>query len=224
MASWILITCNCKRPVSSLHSSLTSYRYRSREHDTEDEPWDPITGGASALVGTLSSMSMGIADLPTEALKALQIHPDAPKSKAKSKQSSSANPAAESTKAGEPSKEPEEQGSAQNSNDAGPAVAHAVVRNMANATTESEPSNTAAPAAPAAPSSQIESAPTKFDMETAMETGKGVFQFASAGIKSPMDFTLGRWQRIWLRLLRRHNRTRHATSRRCQKGRGCWVF
>jgi len=134
---------------------------------------------------------MGIADLPTEALKALQIHPDAPKSKSKSKQSSSANPAAQSMKAGEPSEEPEERGSAQDSNDAGPAVAHAVVRNMANATTESEPSNTASRAAPAAPSPQNESAPVKFDMETAMETGKGVFQFASAGIKSPMDFTLG---------------------------------
>ncbi|KAL9072485.1 MAG: hypothetical protein Q9157_005069 [Trypethelium eluteriae] len=50
--------------------------YRPREYETDDGPWDPITGGASAVIGTAGSMLMGIADFPIETLKALRIHPD----------------------------------------------------------------------------------------------------------------------------------------------------
>lgn len=52
-------------------SLLIYIRYRPREYDSEDGPWDPITGGASAIIGTLTSLSMGIADLPVEVLKSL---------------------------------------------------------------------------------------------------------------------------------------------------------
>ncbi|KAI9805891.1 MAG: hypothetical protein M1825_000505 [Sarcosagium campestre] len=45
--------------------------YRPREYDSEDGPWDPISGGASALLGTLGSLMMGVADFPVEILKAL---------------------------------------------------------------------------------------------------------------------------------------------------------
>ena len=47
--------------------------YRPREYDSEDGPWDPFTGGASALIGTISSLMMGVADLPLEALKSFKI-------------------------------------------------------------------------------------------------------------------------------------------------------
>lgn len=53
--------------------------YRPREYDTEDGPWDPITGGATAIVGTATSMMMGFADFPVEAMRALRIHPDTAK-------------------------------------------------------------------------------------------------------------------------------------------------
>lgn len=53
--------------------------YRPREYETGDGPWDPITGGASAIIGTISSMMMGVADFPVETLKALRVHPDAAK-------------------------------------------------------------------------------------------------------------------------------------------------
>ncbi|KAL8694582.1 MAG: hypothetical protein Q9218_000764 [Villophora microphyllina] len=49
--------------------------YRPREYDAEDGPWDPITGGASAIMGTIGSMMMGVADLPIELLRALRIKP-----------------------------------------------------------------------------------------------------------------------------------------------------
>ncbi|KAI9703540.1 MAG: hypothetical protein M1820_005844 [Bogoriella megaspora] len=68
--------------------------YRPREYVTEDGPWDPITGGATALIGTMSSMMMGVADFPIETLKALRIHPDS-----KSKASSSSSTKAPSSKA-----------------------------------------------------------------------------------------------------------------------------
>lgn len=56
--------------------------YRPTEWDTEGEPWDPITGSSLALIETMGSMAMGVADMPVQALKALRIHPDASKGKA----------------------------------------------------------------------------------------------------------------------------------------------
>ena len=50
-------------------------RYRPQEYDSEDGPWDPISGGASALLGTLSSLMMGFADFPVEILRALKSKP-----------------------------------------------------------------------------------------------------------------------------------------------------
>ncbi len=50
-------------------------RYRPREYDSEDGPWDPISGGASALLGTLGSLMMGFADFPVEILRALKVKP-----------------------------------------------------------------------------------------------------------------------------------------------------
>lgn len=47
--------------------------YRPREYDTEDGPWEPITGGASALIGTIGNLTMGIADFPIEVLRSLRI-------------------------------------------------------------------------------------------------------------------------------------------------------
>jgi UDP:flavonoid glycosyltransferase YjiC (YdhE family) len=46
--------------------------YRPKEYETDDGPWDPVTGGASALIGTIGQFSMGIADFPVEILKSLK--------------------------------------------------------------------------------------------------------------------------------------------------------
>ena len=54
---------------------LTRTRYRPREYDSEDGPWDPISGGASALLGTIGSLMMGFADFPVEILRALRVRP-----------------------------------------------------------------------------------------------------------------------------------------------------
>ena len=56
--------------------------YRPREYDPDDGPFDPISGGASALVGTIGSLMMGFADFPVEILRALKIKPAEPPKKA----------------------------------------------------------------------------------------------------------------------------------------------
>ncbi len=48
------------------------HSYRAREYETEDGPWDPITGGATALLGTIASLSMGVADFPIEIFRAVK--------------------------------------------------------------------------------------------------------------------------------------------------------
>ena len=204
------------------------FRYRPREHDTDYGPPDPITGGASALVGTMGNMAMGVADLPVAALKALKIHPDAkkpkpaadpgPKADSDSKEGSvplqdldKKDQKADEEKPGsvaDPSATPhpednEDDGQQQE-------MAHAIGQEMAAQNEAAQKEHAAkaeeqdkqgakksseAPQQGAASASSAEAAPEKktvdkADIDTAIGTGKGAFKFVSAGIKSPMDFTL----------------------------------
>jgi hypothetical protein len=52
---------------------LKFFRFRPREYDLEDGPWDPISGGASALLGTLASLMIGAAGMPTGIIRALKV-------------------------------------------------------------------------------------------------------------------------------------------------------
>ncbi|KAH8821983.1 putative glucosyl/glucuronosyl transferase [Xylogone sp. PMI_703] len=47
--------------------------FRPQEYYTDEGPWDPISGGFTAAFGALSSMAMGVADFPSETLKAFRI-------------------------------------------------------------------------------------------------------------------------------------------------------
>ncbi|KAG9229897.1 glycosyltransferase family 1 protein [Amylocarpus encephaloides] len=62
--------------------------YRSKEYETDEGPWDPITGGASALLGTIASLSMGVADFPIEIFKKTKTTHEAIKTAVKEKNSS----------------------------------------------------------------------------------------------------------------------------------------
>lgn len=64
--------------------------FRSREYEADEGPTDPISGGATAIVGTFSTMMMGVADMPIETLKALKIHPDAAKASKQKKSEAAA--------------------------------------------------------------------------------------------------------------------------------------
>jgi UDP:flavonoid glycosyltransferase YjiC (YdhE family) len=79
---------------------------RAREYQTDEGPWDPISGAASALTGTATSMMMGVADMPIQTLKLLNIHPDAraasKKGKERAQGSESISNAGESSRPGRP--------------------------------------------------------------------------------------------------------------------------
>ncbi|KAI0385585.1 putative glucosyl/glucuronosyl transferase [Hypomontagnella monticulosa] len=47
--------------------------FRAQEYYTDEGPWDPISGGFTAICRALGNMAMGIADLPSETVKALPI-------------------------------------------------------------------------------------------------------------------------------------------------------
>lgn len=83
-----------------------SCRARARGYQTDEGPWDPISGAASALTGTATSMMMGVADMPIQTLKLLNIHPDAraasKKGKEKANSSGDASNTGESSRPGRP--------------------------------------------------------------------------------------------------------------------------
>jgi UDP:flavonoid glycosyltransferase YjiC (YdhE family) len=45
--------------------------HRSKEYNTEFGPWEPISGGASALIGTTTNIMLGIGDIPREIFQLL---------------------------------------------------------------------------------------------------------------------------------------------------------
>ncbi|KAF2689919.1 glycosyltransferase family 1 protein [Lentithecium fluviatile CBS 122367] len=47
--------------------------FRPQEHYIDEGPWDPISGGFTAFLGAVGGMMMGLADVPSETWRALQI-------------------------------------------------------------------------------------------------------------------------------------------------------
>lgn len=212
--------------------------FRPREYETDGGPWDPITGGATALIGTMSTMMLGVADFPIETLKALKIHPDAAKkSKTDGKKTEgAAGSSAESTKSentGRPSDDTGAPRSTSPSRTSSP-------RSMSETPMTSDAASSRAPSTfsleesmaklnsgplspgsssngqrripssmadalsgqlnprprsrsgsrPRSPKGLMSSNPGGL-LQTATDTGKGVNRIVGAGLKSPMDFTLG---------------------------------
>ena len=79
--------------------SANACRFRAREFVPDEGPWDPFSGAAGALMGTATSMMMGVADMPIQTLKLLQIHPDSRSRKGKEKATGTETPSS-----GEPSR------------------------------------------------------------------------------------------------------------------------
>ncbi len=75
----------------------TSGRARAREYQIDEGPWDPVSGAASALTGTATSIMMGVADMPIQTLKLLNIHPDARAASKKGKERAQGTDDASST-------------------------------------------------------------------------------------------------------------------------------
>ena len=200
--------------------------YRPKEYETDDGPWDPITGATTALVGTMSAMMLGVADFPIETLKALKIHPDSTKAgqSSSSGKASTASVHSEdptpskgssiSTASGQASDDTSVQPSSSSmttSNDSAStfnleesmAKLHAspISRGQSFSRTDSAANSTHEASQGGEDTSQKPStSQTKSSgkaisspqdaIQTGIETGKGVQRIVSAGLKSPMDFTV----------------------------------
>ena len=71
--------------------------YRSCEYDVDEGPPEPITGGASALIGTLSEIGAGVADMPVEILRAMKFEDHKKKAAANADSTGSSTPNENST-------------------------------------------------------------------------------------------------------------------------------
>lgn len=217
-------------------ASLTLYR--PREYDTEDGPWDPISGGASALIGTIASLTMGVADFPIEIFRAAKHKrqkSDAKETAGQSSPSGSSTPSLSSNSNSrldldllpEEGKEPslkENTGpssgpstkssyeSTTRSSKEAPTSPETSLSSMASISgrprgrslrealrsayprsrsssrdSRTSPSRSKRCGTPPAP----EFDPSKLTLENATRAGKGVSRIVAAGMKSPLDFTLG---------------------------------
>ncbi|KAI5367462.1 putative UDP-glucuronosyl/UDP-glucosyltransferase, ubiquitin interacting [Septoria linicola] len=224
--------------------------YRPREYEADEGPWDPITGGATALIGTMSTMMLGVADFPIETLKALGIHPDA-KAKRESKKegkkpagperTDSSSASVKSGLTGDPSEKTaysasgtsspsgvmtprsntdnsltsaaqarsdSRTGSSFNFQDsltrlnAGPlspgseSGRKSTSSSMANALggqlgSDSRSQSASRPRTPERSGSGLKDIDWKSQFQTGTDTAKGVHRIVGAGLKSPLDFTMG---------------------------------
>ncbi|KAF7961159.1 hypothetical protein EAE96_000826 [Botrytis aclada] len=198
--------------------------YRSKEYETDDGPWDPISGGATALLGTIASLSMGVADFPIEIFRKVKREKEA-HAAAKETSSASATPKssmqgrsqdhlllderslssvdASLLRASDSAVKTSFESSQQSSND---------IDTPSTPSTQSSISHTASPGIKHTNSlrqvlkENIESRqsrndsgsetpkefdPSKLTIENAVGAGKGISRIVGAGLKSPMDFTLG---------------------------------
>ncbi|KAI9842751.1 MAG: hypothetical protein M1837_006934 [Sclerophora amabilis] len=218
--------------------------YRPREYVTEDGPWEPITGAATALLGTIGSLVMGVADFPMDIFKALKHKPHGhspshSKSKegGKSDSSGSETPNVEfqSGNAGssDPTSGPQSPSSPVGRTDSNTSEAHSLdptsailppgvdhlqspvstggepmsptksqrsskshVRAMSSVMrSHSSRSRSHSRDGSTTPSGssrkQAEPFGEQMSLEAALGAGKGVGRIVEAGLKSPMDFTLG---------------------------------
>lgn len=218
---------------------LTFNRYRPKEYDSEDGPWDPISGGASALLGTIGSLAMGFADFPVEVLRAMRIKPAEESktgtasepisrsatleahAKTPDASSGSSDAAAKLKSPMEPEKASVDRASTENNVDTTSATdPQSVQSSHDSATHGNHRSNTGLPkilhrsSTPhaeeasvhrSATDASISSEPSssqhphrsftgnqagQISLEAALGAGKGIGRIVSAGLKSPMDFTL----------------------------------
>jgi hypothetical protein len=172
------------------------YSYRAREYVTDEGPWDPITGAASALTGTATSLMMGVADMPIETLKLLNIHPDMRSSKKGKERAGNAD--------GNSNEEPNVAGrsnSAMSGNSTptalqSPGLGAGDSKNpeMVHSTTPGTPSHRSetptVPRTGTSSSSQFSNNLKNMQVESAVDTGKGLARIVGAGFRSPMDFSL----------------------------------
>ncbi|RDW73139.1 putative glucosyl glucuronosyl protein [Coleophoma cylindrospora] len=211
--------------------------YRPREYETDDGPWDPISGGASALLGTIASLGMGVADFPIEIFRAMKSKKATTSTSASGKDnlSGSRTPTSASSQTGSQlntkglsnadnssesmsqsfstsasydsdrvftnpggssdtlvasltSPSTSQAGSIKQESSMRQALSGTLSRSSSSSSTRERRSGSRG----CSPSrNKKEFDPSTLTLENAIGAGKGISRIVGAGLKSPMDFTLG---------------------------------
>ncbi|KAL9116784.1 MAG: hypothetical protein Q9187_006686 [Circinaria calcarea] len=193
--------------------------FRPREYDTEEGPLEPISGATSALLGTMGSMMMGVADFPIEIFRAMQTKPtddrqsanggktpgapSTPKSdvichddpalvqsetnKSAESSSNTLSRTASFSSLSEPSVllSSNQQQSGNNLVTSDSVKDRPPLRPQSSRSSGGESLSSTPKRSPMEPSNQ------RITFDAALGAGKGVGRIVGAGLKSPMDFTLG---------------------------------
>ncbi|KAJ4349079.1 hypothetical protein N0V95_004904 [Ascochyta clinopodiicola] len=192
---------------------------RAREYQVDEGPWDPVSGAASALTGTATSIMMGVADMPIQTLKLLNIHPDARAASKKGKErvtsSEDLSSTRESSRHGRPPNSRTATGAdSVLSGESTPPAGKSSVPDLENPDGPGSPSrrsqfigllspdgsgskrkgSASSAGAPArsntGSSSNFADNLKNMQADSAVDTGKGIARIVGAGFKSPMDFSL----------------------------------
>jgi len=152
--------------------------YRPLEYETDDGPWGPMSGGASALLGTIGSLIGGVSDVPVDFYKRLgQL--------GKKKDTSASGGAGSKETEDQPVVGSQRRAGARDSN----MQAEMAAPMQAKGSEPKVPTVTSGePTAMAAPQARENLPPVT--LESTLDAGKGLGRIVGAGIRSPMDFTL----------------------------------
>ncbi|KAK0733941.1 hypothetical protein B0T26DRAFT_635829 [Lasiosphaeria miniovina] len=171
--------------------------YRSKEHNTEDQPWDPISAVTSALVGDLGSLTMAVTDFPREIFKGS----DGKKDKAKAGALEVVTPlgkagegvaltgdelsvTAPGAKKGQSSLSSEDLSRSSTAASQTSTSSNNPFRNAARSSSGNQ-NNRPGPQSTPSPSAK------PFNMDSAIDAGKGVGRIVDTSMKMPMNLCMG---------------------------------
>ncbi|KAI2631540.1 family 1 glycosyltransferase [Hypomontagnella submonticulosa] len=156
--------------------------FRPQEYYTDEGPWDPISGGFTAICRALGNMAMGVADFPSETLKALPVP-----SASSRQQSQVSVPAtarkSESSRMGRRSASLASPDQSQTSLHVQESLAR--VRSTSNLSSQSTPTSHIG-------SSSMGNSSKDYDLlrQTSAHTSKGFGRIVKAAIESPMEISV----------------------------------
>lgn len=184
--------------------------YRSREYDLDEGPWDPISGGASALLGTIASLTMGVADIPHEIYRGFnrkvkdhERHSSASGSEGPAPRSDpqidllgDTTSSSRADRASSPAQTPiESTRRPVELSQAGPLSSGSTINSLVHRGTslrdalKEHKHSRSRSGSPSRFKREIE--PSDLTLDSLVGAGKGFSRIVGAGLKSPMDFTLG---------------------------------
>ncbi|KAJ0104171.1 hypothetical protein J7T55_000522 [Diaporthe amygdali] len=192
-------------------SALAAAVLVKEEHDTEEQPWDPISAVTAALVGDMGSIAMAIGDIPRDWYKTVKKSSSGSVTPKKDDSSATSNDAASSSQLTLPSDgastwsaqpsallSPPAQSDTSSSQGRDPSIlgGSTLQASSASKSPVRSPTRSATSPSPSGPSSSQGGKPKKnIDVETALgmglDTGKNVTRIVETGFKSPMNFCMG---------------------------------